>query len=181
MSQTYTFDGVNKIIKLENTSSFSIADAYSRWKDWVVQNNNAMFPQAFRYVGGDPTTPGNYLGITYFLTNNWKFQPTSSNHVLDVDGNIYSDNSDSPDVFIASENNANVTIRNTISNINQTSVIDAISGATLDAIENKIKELWQLHGLDIDNPLTVSTGSRTVDDINQVIETDGNETIVIRT
>lgn len=180
MAQNYTFDGPNRIIQLENTSSFSITDAYSRWKEWLITGTNAMYPQAFSYVGGEPTTPGKFLGTTYFLKNNWKFRPYSINHVLDVDGNIYTDDSNSPNIFVTSSGDVNVTIRNTISNLNEVQVIDAISGATLNAIENKIIELWKIHGLDSSKPLTVTTSSRSVDDINQTIVSVPNQTTVTR-
>ena len=55
-----------------------------------------------------------------------------------------------------------------------------ISSAILAGLETKLKEVWQIHGLDPDFPLTVTTSSRSVDDINQVIDSVPNETIVTR-
>lgn len=178
--QGYNFNGPNRIIHLDNTSSFEIKDAYSRWKEWVMTGSNAMYPQAFSYVGGEPTTPGNYLGSTYFLKNNWKFQPTSSNHILDVVGNIYTDDVNSPNVFITTSGNFNVTIRNSISNISEVKIVGDGSDTLLNEISNKISELWKLHGLDISNPLTVTTSSRTTDTINQIISGSQNYTTVTR-
>ena len=44
---------------------------------------------------------------------------------------------------------------------------------TLTDIQEKIAEIWKLHGLDISNPLTVTRTSRTFDDIVQSISTIG--------
>ena len=178
--QGYNFNGPNRIIHLDNTSSFEIKDAYSRWKEWVMTGSNAMYPQAFSYVGGEPTTPGNYLGSTYFLKNNWKFQPTSSNHILDVVGNIYTDDVNSPNVFITTSGNFNVTIRNSISNLTDVIEVDAISGAIVTAMQSKLKDLWQVHGLDSGNPLTVTNQNRSAGDVNQNISTGSNITVVTR-
>ena len=55
---------------------------------------------------------------------------------------------------------------------------------TLNDISSKILEIWKLHGLDVNNPLTVNTTSRTFDDIVQSIVTTGEggtqETIITR-
>lgn len=56
---------------------------------------------------------------------------------------------------------------------------------TLTDIQNKLSEIWKLHGLDVSNPLTVTRTSRTFDDIVQSIATTGTgsaqETIITRT
>ena len=44
---------------------------------------------------------------------------------------------------------------------------------TLTDIQEKIAEIWKLHGLDTSNPLTVTRTSRTFDDIVQSIATTG--------
>ena len=44
---------------------------------------------------------------------------------------------------------------------------------TLTDIQEKIAEIWKLHGLDASNPLTVTRTSRTFDDIVQSISTIG--------
>ena len=55
---------------------------------------------------------------------------------------------------------------------------------TLTDIQDKIAEIWKLHGLDVSNPLTVTRTSRTFDDIVQTISTTGTgsaqETIITR-
>lgn len=55
---------------------------------------------------------------------------------------------------------------------------------TLNDMHEKILEIWKLHGLDVNNPLTVTTTSRTFDDVVQSISTTGEnetqETIITR-
>ena len=45
---------------------------------------------------------------------------------------------------------------------------------TLTDIQTKVAEIWKLHGLDINQPLTVTQTSRTFDDIVQSISTIGS-------
>ena len=54
----------------------------------------------------------------------------------------------------------------------------------LSELQNKLFEVWQLHGLDITFPLTVNQTSRTFGDVDQTISTTGTgssqETIISR-
>lgn len=127
---SFTFDGINKTIQLNTTSSFEVTEMYSRWKDWVLVSDNAKFLQAFRFVGGDPTVGGKSLGITYFLTNNWVIQPFAQDHRLQVVGNLFTDNGDSP--FIAASGSFNVLIESEVSNIN---TAEAVPNATQQSLE----------------------------------------------
>lgn len=55
---------------------------------------------------------------------------------------------------------------------------------TLNDIHSKLLEIWKLHGLDINNPLNVTTTTRTFDNIVQSISTtgegDSQETTITR-
>ena len=55
---------------------------------------------------------------------------------------------------------------------------------TLNDIQTKLTEIWKLHGLDSNNPLNVTTTTRTFDDIIQSIittgEGDSQETTITR-
>lgn len=115
MAQSFTFDGPNKIIQLASTSSFLVEDMYSRWKEWVLDSDNAKYLQAFRFVGGDPTVAGAALGSTYFILNGWRIQPTSSDHVLDVEGNLYEN--DGGDPFTYASGSYKVLVRLNVSNL----------------------------------------------------------------
>lgn len=93
----FTFLGTEKIIQVNNdVTSFTCQECYSQWKEWVLLDNNTIYEQAFRYVGGDPLPGSKALGITYFLLNGWKIRPYSGDHTLTVDGNLYSEDGSSP-------------------------------------------------------------------------------------
>jgi len=61
---------------------------------------------------------------------------------------------------------------------------NASQSAALITLQNRLFEVWQLHGLDTDNPLTVNQTSRTFGDVAQTIITTGTgslqETIITR-
>jgi len=65
-----------------------------------------------------------------------------------------------------------------------TASLEIVQAAQLSNIEAKLKEIWQLHGLDTDNPLTVTQNSRTFGDVGQAILTTGSgstqETTILR-
>ena len=121
MSITFTFDGINKIIEADTTGSFDVSYLYSRWKDWVLTSDNSKYQQAFRFVGGDPTVGGKSLGITYFFTNNWVFQPFSADHRLQVNGNLFTDAGTSP--FIPASGSYSVTIESSVSNLTDAQIL----------------------------------------------------------
>lgn len=131
-----SFNGTTKIIKVNNgITSISVKDVYSWWKQWVASGNEA-FLSAFRYVGGDPTISGQYLGTTYFLTNGWLIEPYNGNHVLVVDGNLFSDDYSSP--FNQPSGDYKILIQNQFSNLT-TTVETGGSSLTTSAIA---KEVW---------------------------------------
>lgn len=170
MPQSYIFDGINKIIQLENTSSFTILDAYSRWKDYVITGSNAKYLSAFSYVGGEPTVGSDSLGITYFLLNGWRFRPYNSvNHRLQVEGNIFTTEGSSS--FIFPTGSFSVLIENKISNLKGTTV--SLLSPNNEETQLKIQELWQLHGLDYSGSLNVTQTQRTFAGISQSISTVG--------
>lgn len=76
----YTFNGTAKTITLSaGTTSLSLIDVYSRYKDWYY-SGNAGYAEAFRTVGGDiPEIP-----LYLFLLNGWRIVPQAANHTLSV-------------------------------------------------------------------------------------------------
>lgn len=112
--------GDDKIIQLYNISQISVSDIYFDWKRWVMQKDNSKYLSAFKYVGGDPTLTGQYLGITFFLINGWKFRPSNNDQTLVIVGNIYTDD-DTP-VFVSTVEVHNVAIQMSFSNL--TTIID---------------------------------------------------------
>lgn len=136
-----TFDGLSKLIIINNgiTQINVKEDLYSAWKDWVIQDGNSKWLQAFSAIGGEPTTGGKYLGTTYFLINGWKIRTWEGNHRLMVNGNIYSD--DGSEIFISTLGAYNTQINITTSNI-----VDAIStsGGASYTPEQLAQVIWAM-------------------------------------
>lgn len=89
----YTFDGENKLIILTaGTTSFSVQDLYSRWKDWVLLTDNSKYVHAFTSVAGDPIGAGQKIAPYIFLntTDGWFIRPQETDHELRISGNLYS-------------------------------------------------------------------------------------------
>jgi hypothetical protein len=95
-----TFDGVNKLIIVNHGETLLGVkiDVYSAWKEWMLshEDNNTRFEPAMRSVGGDPTTNGQFIGGTYFLTNGWRMRTWEGDHRLTVAGNLYTDEGEPP-------------------------------------------------------------------------------------
>lgn len=94
-----TFDGPNRLIII-NDGELDIdvkVDLYSDWKEWAQQRDYLKYYPAMRSVGGDPTTGGNFLGSTFFTINDWRVQISDSTV---FDGNLFSDDFDSPFVTV---------------------------------------------------------------------------------
>ena len=74
------FDGINKIIFVDKTE-VKVEEIYSRWKDWVLKDLNAMFFQAFIQdeVNGE---------IMYYLINDWKIEQKNFDNPLIITGNL---------------------------------------------------------------------------------------------
>lgn len=85
----FRFDGLGKLIFVNSgVSAITIANMYSRWCDWILQDDNMKFKQAMRFSGYDPI-PGGFTGTTFFLTNGWKvvYDP----NLTGVSGVLYSE------------------------------------------------------------------------------------------
>jgi hypothetical protein len=121
------FDGNTKIITVNTgITSISVQDVYSRWKDWVLISDNAKYLQALAVIGGDPISNIQSLGTTFFLENNWQMRPDEANHVLTVDGNLFT--RDGSDVFVPTIGSYQVLVNMSTSNL-----IDTIIAAGADA------------------------------------------------
>ena len=91
-------------------------DLYSDGKeDWITDSNltKAYFP--IRSVGGDPLPGEKALGATFFLDPAWKIRPYEGTHVLNVNGNLYSEDGSSP--FTPTIGAYNVTIISAVSSL----------------------------------------------------------------
>lgn len=130
-----SFDGPNRLI-IVNNGIFELdveTDIYSDWKEWSVIGDNGKYLPAVRTVGGDPTTAGLALGATFFLINGWRIRSWEGDHRLQVAGNLYTEEGDSPYVPVLGP--YTVTIESRISNL-----IDGLSRVnelpTVDEIWN---------------------------------------------
>lgn len=86
-----TIDGPNRliVINLGETSISVKEDLYSEWKNWTTQGDNSKYLPAFSVIGGEEISAGKYVGTTYFLENGWRVRPYEGDHVLAVEGNLY--------------------------------------------------------------------------------------------
>lgn len=134
------FDGNTRIMSLHyGVTSFTVSLLYSDWKRWTTIDDNAKFLPAFRYVGGDPTIPGQFLGSTYFITNSWKIRPFNGDHTLIVDGNLFTEDQSSP--FLPALDPHMVAVQMAFSNLTTTIVAD--STGTVITPENIATAVWK--------------------------------------
>lgn len=82
-----TFDPVNKRIVLDS-AYVTAGQIYSRWKEWVLTDDNTKYEQAFSVLGGDPLGGGLFVASYFFLMNGWRIRPMEANHTLILEGNI---------------------------------------------------------------------------------------------
>lgn len=136
MPEKVTFNGGSKLIIVENgiTSLTFGPDVYSAWKRWSILSTNLKYSQALRYVGGDPTVGGAFLGSTYFLMNGWKIRPYEGNHELVITGNFFTEDESNPIVptlgnFIVLTTRAT---SNLVDTINSGSGLDANQATQLE-------------------------------------------------
>lgn len=139
MADKVSFDGINKLIICDSTAlDINIQiDVYSAWKRWVLTSDNSKYLEAIRTIGGDPISEILSLGATFFLINGWKIRPAEQSYVLNVEGNLYSDDGLPP--FIQTIGDYNVQVLVARSNLIDTVKLGS-SAAT---------EVWshQLEGL----------------------------------
>lgn len=147
MAAVVTFDGVNKLIVEIAAGALNetdVVEIYSEWKEWVRLSDNSKFLQAFTPVGGDPITPTQSLGITYFLENGWRLRPAELSHKWTVVGNLFT-REPGQSAFVDTVGAYTVNAETRVSNL-----IDTISvGSGLSPTEQtRLLELWQRLGLD---------------------------------
>lgn len=177
------FDGPNKLILISpGTLILDIKrDVYSAWKEWTVvlgllglHDENAGFLQAIRAIGGDPTVGAGQIGSTFFLTNNWKIKPYPGNYILQVNGNLFSEDGSDPFVpsdFFPKQAN-NITI-----NLNTSNIVDLVNAGFGATQTTWLEELHKIHGLRLGTDLVVTPTARTAGaDIAQTITTLGGDT-----
>jgi hypothetical protein len=145
-----TFDGPNKLILVNNgvTELDVKVDLYSDWKEWARGHDGvvtAKYLQAMRGTGGDPLPGDRFLGDTYFLTNGWRIKPYQGSYRLSINGNLYTEEGDSPFVDADGLLN-NIRIESTVSTLVNTvgvgvgtpaEVADAVWSEDLEPYEDQ--------------------------------------------
>ena len=91
-----TFDGPSLQIRLDDTTlSYTAAQIYSAWKDWVLNETdgagvNATWPPAFRVIGGDALGSGSKAPAFFFIRNDlgWHLLKPAADIDVVIDGNL---------------------------------------------------------------------------------------------
>jgi hypothetical protein len=97
-------------------------EIYSEWKEFVAQTAGSPstgglgFPTAIRQIGGDPISATQNAGITYFMTNGWRFKPAEGNHKWTIVGNVFTDPS-GQSVFVSTDGAFTVHTETSVSNL----------------------------------------------------------------
>lgn len=199
-----TFDGVNKLILVNpDVTTLDIkTDIYSDWKEWAQAiPDNAVWEAALRAVGGDPTVSGEFAGDIYFLTNGWKLYLDLTK--VKVTGVLFSDDYESAyydysgtiqyPILVSSIVTGSAQIANSDSISSSLNTIDQTTSSTKTTVESidtkvdsinstntsilsKVLEVWQLMGLDLSNPKTITDTSITVNGITLSISQPDEDT-----
>ena len=179
--QKVTFDGANRIIRVNpGVTELNIkSDIYSDWKEWVrSSSDNAVWLPAIRTIGGDPTVEGQFAGDIYFLINDWKLYIDLTK--VKVTGVLFSDDYEAAYFSYDDVIQYPVQVSSIVSGSAQLVNSDSITQAN-NEILNKVLEVWQLMGLDLSNPKTITDSSITVNGITLTIgQPDKDTTTVTR-
>lgn len=95
-----SFDGPNKLVVLgSGTVDLGVRDLWSRWVDWLAEDDNSKYLPAMRTVGGDEidAAAGTRIPLYTYLLNGWRIRPQEASHTLDVlDGILLVDGGGDP-------------------------------------------------------------------------------------
>lgn len=131
-----TFDAAAKRIILD-TSSISAEEIFSRWEDWMVNDDNLKYKPALYHVGGIDLGSGLYIPNYFFLANDWRVRPLENDHTLVITGNLFVDGGGVPVVRTIGQYQVNV---------NYTVPVQAqgisTSGSTGPTVEQIAEAVW---------------------------------------
>jgi len=163
---SFTFNGATKLIVPSiGTTSISVRDLYSRWKDWIATSDNSKYVEAFAVTGGDPVdvAAGVYVTSYFFLQTGWKIRPAEESHTLSVTSGVLLTD-DSSDPFVSTVGAFNVRVRYVAPVYTETVLTGGGGGggAALTSTQaTMLTELFRLAGLDAARPLVVTAAART--------------------
>ena len=152
-------------------------DIYSNAKEWGLVRDNAKFYESISVVGGDPLPGARILGSTFFLENGWRIRSWEGDHILTLTGNIFTREGEDPVLPPLGQYKVTVNF-NTSSLVEGGRQVGAEIG--IDTVV-QIDEVWKIHGLDISNPLNVTSTSRSAGYIQQTIADNNGDVTVTRT
>lgn len=91
-------------------------DIYSDGKeDWNADTEFQKFDYPVSAVGGEPLPGSKKLGSTFFISPDWKIKPYEGDHTLRINGNLYSEDGESP--YVGTDGVYNVMVINSVSNL----------------------------------------------------------------
>ena len=91
------FNGPSKIIEcLPHVNVLDVLDLYKEWKRWIIISDNSKYLAAFNVVGGDQTIEDEIIEPYFFLTNGWVIKPKEEDHMLIVQGLLFTSNGSNP-------------------------------------------------------------------------------------
>jgi hypothetical protein len=135
-----TFDGANKLILINygETTIDVQTDIYSAWKRWVLQIDNAKFPNALKVIGGDPIDQTNVITPYYFLTNGWRVRPFEGSHSLTITGIILTE--DNQDPLVSTLQNWNISVTRIVP-VKAESILTG--GGTAPTAQENAQAVWE--------------------------------------
>lgn len=83
-----TFDPTTKRIVLDS-ANVTVPEIFSRWEDWVAQQDNLKYLPAFKTVGGEGLLTNISIPDYFFLLNGWRVRPMEAAHTLVIEGNLF--------------------------------------------------------------------------------------------
>jgi hypothetical protein len=183
------FNGTTKTITLTpGTTSVSVRRLWSDWVDWFLTDDNSKFLPAFKTVGGDDIDPtqGTKIPIYSFLENGWKIKPQEANHTLTInDGILLVNGGGDPFINTIGAYTVRINYQQPVQAISFTTggsgsyIIPPTAEEIRQEIDSnstlslKVDELHKIQGLDINNPMEVTTSTRTAGDIELRISGNG--------
>ena len=174
-----TFDGDNLLIILPSaTPTIDVqVDLYSDWKEWVKLSDNAKYPKAFDSEGGAPTTQTEASGRFFFLRNDlgWRIRGPEEDATINLVGNLFGRDPTLP-VSVPTLGAFTQQINTVVSSL---ALVENAQFST--AQETQLRELWQLQGLELSNPMTVTPSARSTQggEIDLAITGDGVTTSTV--
>jgi len=117
------------------TTEYTMADIYSRWKDWArTSNPDALWaPQAFDIVGGDDLGGGKKAPAFYFLRNDlgWHIERPEADIEVNITGNLIKRDPIGPNLFAGPDGAFTPVINVTLTNVATDNILALVVDGTL--------------------------------------------------